>query len=191
MWLGSEEAAPLAYLLMGPNGWLYQEQVTYHRLYDRHVLMGLDPLAGTIQPRVIDANREGLERELKQSVLWHHTGFSRLIFSNLMKIFQRTAVEEDRAHQVVAACALERFRSANGSYPETLEQLVPLFLDKAPVDVCHGQPLRYRWVRDREFLLYSVGWNQKDDGGTRLLASDGSDMVPKEGDWVWPPYQGN
>src|SRR6185369_2026272 len=29
MWMGEEEAHSLAYLLGGPDGWLYQEQVTY------------------------------------------------------------------------------------------------------------------------------------------------------------------
>ena len=36
----------------------------------------------------------------------------------------------------------------------------------------------YRRMGDGKFLLYSVGWNETDDGGT---ASDKMD----QGDWVW------
>jgi hypothetical protein len=191
MCLDSDNGAPLSYLLLGPNGWLYQEQITYQRLYDQRVLLGFDPVAGTVQPRLIDANREALEREVKRSAVWHHTGFSRLIFANLMRVFQGTAMKENRAHQTVAACALARYHLATGNYPENLDQLVPQFVDKPPVDVCDGKPLRYRKLPEGQFLLYSVGWNQKDDGGaTQVMKPDGSDFVPKEGDWVWPQYVG-
>jgi hypothetical protein len=62
------------------------------------------------------------------------------------------------------ACALERYRLAHGAYPETLEALVPQFMERAPHNIINGQALKYR----REgggFLLYSVGWNGTDDGG--------------------------
>lgn len=188
MWLDSEDGAPLTYLLLGPTGWLYQEQVTYHRLYDERVLLGFDPNAGTVQPRLIDKNREALDRELKRSAVWHHTGFARLIFGHLMKTLEGRAVAESRAHQTVAACALERYRQGNGSYPERIELLTPKFVDKPPLDVCDAQPLKYRRLQDGGFLLYSVGWNQQDDGGKQMMNPDGTDFVPKEGDWVWPAY---
>jgi hypothetical protein len=40
------------------------------------------------------------------------------------------------------------------------------------------EPLRYQRKGDG-YLLYSIGWNQKDDGG--VLAKD-----YREGDWPWP-----
>ena len=188
MWLGSDEARPLMYLLSGPEGWFYQEQVTYHRLYDERVLAGFDADTGHVQPSVIEKNREALERELKGSVFWHHTAFSRLIFGNVMKTFQSAAFRQDRANQAVAACALERYRLANGKYPEAMDALTPRFVDKPPLDVCNGQSLKYRLIQDNEFLLYGVGWNEKDDGGTVIMKADGSERDPSQGDWVWPPY---
>jgi hypothetical protein len=35
-----------------------------------------------------------------------------------------------------------------------------------------------------KFLLYSVGWNETDDGGQIALKKDGSEDR-ENGDWVW------
>jgi hypothetical protein len=41
------------------------------------------------------------------------------------------------------ACAVERFRLKYKKLPEKLEQLVPEFLPKVPIDPFDGKPLRY------------------------------------------------
>jgi len=82
------------------------------------------------------------------------------------------------------ACVLERYHLANGEYPAALAALVPPFMEKVPHDVINGQPLLYRKMDSGSFILYSVGWNEKDDGGTTALNKDGS-VNPFAGDWVW------
>ena len=82
------------------------------------------------------------------------------------------------------ALALERHRLANGTYPETLDALAPRFLEKIPRDVINGQPLHYRRTDNGKFLLYSVGWNETDDGGVPGV-NDYGRYVPSKGDWVW------
>jgi hypothetical protein len=82
------------------------------------------------------------------------------------------------------ACALERHRLAHGEYPASLDVLVPQFIEKIPHDIINGQPLHYRRTSDGQFVLYSVGWNEKDDGGTVVLTKDGA-VDTKNGDWVW------
>lgn len=86
------------------------------------------------------------------------------------------------------ACARERYWLAEGAYPETLDALSPRFLEKIPRDVINGQPLHYRRTEDGKFLLYSVGWNETDDGGQPGLGERGN-YLPAKGDWVWmfPP----
>ncbi len=73
------------------------------------------------------------------------------------------------------AMALERFRLANGDWPQRLDELCPRFLDAVPLDPCDGKPLRY--VRKEVMVVvYSIGQNGQDDGGIipwRWYADDG------------------
>ena len=65
-----------------------------------------------------------------------------------------------------------------------LNALLPQYLEKLPTDIITGQPLKYRLKTGGQFVLYSVGWNQKDDGGVPGPKKDGT-PDPKLGDWVW------
>jgi len=188
-WIASmDEASALMYLLAGPSGWFFQEQVSYHRLYDQRVLAGFDATAGRVHPRVIEENRKALEDELEHSSFWHHTGFSKIMLGQVTKTIQRGAIGQNRADQTMIACALERYRLAKGVYPETLEALTPQCLDHLPLDVCNGQPPKYRLLQNGRFTLYGVGWNETDDGGVAIPKQDGTDYDSARGDWVWPQY---
>ena len=94
---------------------------------------------------------------------------------------QITALSQTKINQALIACALERFRLAHGEYPENLDALVPQFLDTIPHDVIGGQPLHYCRAPEGTFVLYSVGWNGRDDGGVR-----GKPWPNTDGDWLWP-----
>jgi hypothetical protein len=83
----------------------------------------------------------------------------------------RAAEAETRRRLVVMALAVERYRSRNGSYPKKLSDLVPGFLNAAPVDFMDGQPLRYQLTENGHFHLYSVGLDCVDNGGTMREAS--------------------
>ena len=83
------------------------------------------------------------------------------------------------------AIALERYRLAHGEFPETLAALEPQFIAKLPHDVMNGQPLKYRRMADGSFILYSVGWNETDDGGEVALSEKGKVPLMDQGDWVW------
>ena len=80
---------------------------------------------------------------------------------------QNTAHSQTQINEALIACALERHYSAHHEYPEDLNALVPQFLDTLPHDVIGGQSLHYRRTDDGAFVLYSVGWNGRDDGGVR------------------------
>jgi hypothetical protein len=88
------------------------------------------------------------------------------------------------------ASALERYRLAHNAYPDSLDALVPACIDEVPHDIMNGQPYHYRLRPDGTYLLYSVGWNQTDDGGKVVYKKDAPAQVDyKEGDWVWPTPQ--
>ena len=85
------------------------------------------------------------------------------------------------------ACALERYRIAHGQLPEALDAVAPQFIEKIPNDVIDGKPLRYRKNSDGSYILYSIGWNQTDDGGKVVFKTDSPTQVDyTQGDWVWP-----
>jgi hypothetical protein len=102
-------------------------------------------------------------------------------------VFARPQVWADEAR---IACALERYRLAHGVYPDSLEALIPACIDEVPHDIMNGEPYRYRVSADGTFQLYSVGWNETDDGGKVVYKKDEPTKVDlKEGDWVWPTAQ--
>ena len=68
-----------------------------------------------------------------------------------------------------AAIAAERYRLAQGMYPETIGAVVPEFLAEIPQDPITGGAIGYRRIENdahgRGYLVYSVGPDGKDDGG--------------------------
>jgi hypothetical protein len=64
-----------------------------------------------------------------------------------------------------AALATEQFRIATGSLPDSLEALVPDYLDVVPTDPFDGQPMRFA-VTEHGVVIYSIGENLEDDGGS-------------------------
>jgi hypothetical protein len=81
------------------------------------------------------------------------------------------------------AMALAVYKSRFGSYPNTLSELEKKVDLKIPDDVFSGKPFIYKRV-GKGFLLYSVGWNLKDDGGRpKEQRKHGSD--PNAFDIVW------
>jgi hypothetical protein len=110
-------------------------------------------------------------------------------------LLARAADAEARRRIVITAIALERYRAQHGSYPDSLEKLVPGFLHTPPIDFMDGRPLRYRLAKDHHFVLYSTGLDCEDNGG--IIPSPRRDVFPAyqmvrysspliSGDLVWP-----
>jgi hypothetical protein len=67
--------------------------------------------------------------------------------------------------------AIERYRQAHqGALPATLDSLMPQFLDRIPVDPFSGASLKFKVLGDR-YVVYSIGADFKDGGGTALSAA--------------------
>jgi hypothetical protein len=66
-----------------------------------------------------------------------------------------------------AAIGVSRYQHATGSLPKALNELVPAYLAAVPVDPFSGGEVRYSKSSDR-FVVYSIGSDRKDDGGTRV-----------------------
>lgn len=101
---------------------------------------------------------------------WRHSLFSiqqqrwplgtphRLMISNM---FRRC---EAFQHLLIVDLAIRNYREDHGTWPASLELLVPGYLDVLPLDPWSGQSLLYR-PTEPDFVLYSVGWDGDDDGG--------------------------
>jgi hypothetical protein len=60
--------------------------------------------------------------------------------------------------------ALAEFQREHGTFPDSLDELVPQFLPRLPVDFGDLQTLRYRRL-ENDYLLYSIGEDGVDNGG--------------------------
>jgi len=65
-----------------------------------------------------------------------------------------------------AELAVRCYESEQGRAPTGLEQLVPKYLQRVPLDPFSGRPMLYR-QQSTNWLLYSVGEDGVDDGGKR------------------------
>jgi len=167
---------------LAPTGWLYQNQLCINRLHQERTL----PLIDAAQHRAYPEKCAGLDDipELRRTTPYNV--FARMLFPAVTKAAAKTARSQATIDLATVACALERFRLANGQYPDQLQTLVPRFIEKLPPDLINGEPLKYRRIEGGRFLLYSVGWNQADDGGIIVLSkSKKPSQNIQQRDWVW------
>ncbi|MGD0816070.1 MAG: hypothetical protein ABSA83_20960 [Verrucomicrobiota bacterium] len=159
-----------------PRGWVFQNIVTSVDL-DTKIAIGLDAASQIVYPDKINA------RTRKSDAVSSHWSPNTILASRIAPRFgvvcQTTALNQTVVNQGLVACALERYHLAHGEYPDTLNALIPEFLDRIPHDVVGGQPPHYHRAADGTFLLYSIGWNGRDNGGVRGKSN-------ADGDWVWP-----
>ncbi|HEY2081203.1 MAG TPA: hypothetical protein VGI88_00340, partial [Verrucomicrobiae bacterium] len=101
----------------------------------------------------------------------------------LRNVLLKGALAQATADEAFIACGLERYRLAHGQFPETLEALSPDFISKLPHDVITGTAYKYRRTDGGKFVLYSVGWNETDDGGEAAMKRGAPEV--NNGDWVW------
>jgi hypothetical protein len=166
-----------------PRGWYYLEEYNYCRLFDTLLGSGFDTSKKRISPGQLVAGRQEVDLKLDNGLakIIHHRIMAAMLLPGLENFITKAAEAQTIANQAAVACALERYRLANGQFPETLDALSPRFISQLPHDVITGEPYKYRRTADGQFVLYSVGWNEKDDGGVpgNKLFDD------NEGDWVW------
>lgn len=93
-------------------------------------------------------------------------GFLRIIVPAMGRIVINARLSEAEREAMRTAIAIEMHRIDVGSFPATLEDLVPSYLRAVPTDPFSEESLRYRVVDDGEsFTLYSVGLDGIDDLG--------------------------
>jgi hypothetical protein len=167
-----------------PDGWyelnkvalakFCQEQLFPIADAEKHLVSGQKAMEASA---ILDRKRKALNWG-PQSV------FVYLLIPATSQMAMRFATTQNGVDMATLACALERYRLEHKDYPPELTALEPDFVPAITPDVVNGEPLHYRRTENGRFLLYSVGWNGKDDGGV-TGTNQFSHFDPRNGDWVW------
>lgn len=184
----SDDAWPFGALFaVSPGGWLYLEQLNYSRTFDHYLIPVIDEKNHQIKPDVALA-ADGEITKITETPLtkrfFHHEAFSGLLLPSLSKSALKAAFAQSGVEMAAVACALERYRILHQKFPDSLDKLTPDLIAALPHDIINGKGLVYRLEADGHYVLYSVGWNQKDDGG-RIGLNKNDEPDQKQGDWVW------
>ncbi len=164
------------------RGWDHLEQLNYNRAFQEALLPRINLAEREISPRTGHACDLAISNYPPRGAFIHHRIFAALTLPGF-HVPEKTAAVQTDVDLVTVACALERYRLAEGKYPDQLDSLSPRFIATLPHDIINGQPLKYRRTDNGKFVLYSVGWNEKDDGGVTATKKDGS-QDRNSGDWV-------
>lgn len=131
-----------------------------------------------------DAIRDAKAAEAKLQTVPSYCILTRSLvpyMSRAIELWVRT-VGSSRALRAGLAC--ERYRLATGTWPETLDALVPSYLDTVPVDPFDDQPIRYAHI-DEGIKVWSIGEDMKDNGGDVKRLKRGKNEKPTDFGWVF------
>jgi hypothetical protein len=171
-----------------PSGWWYQNQVIINRMHQEFLLPPVDAANHHVDAEKASMYGSALDQEFSGGFPPYKI-LAKMLLPALDKAINKYAFAQANLDLARVACALERYRIANGQYPDSLTALSPQFITTVPNDVISGEALKYRRTDDGNFLLYSVGWNGKDDrGNVAMTTGTTPHMDQMQGDWVWPPY---
>lgn len=162
-----------------PSGWIDQNQLNFDRFCTETLLPALDWEHRRINPKKME-QVDHLSGTMRATP---YRAFFRGLLPPMVVVAAKAALSQTRVDEAVVACALDRYWLAHGEFPENLDAITPQFIAKMPYDVINGEPLHYRRTADGQYVLYSVGWNQTDDGGQ--IAMNGVYQDFYQGDWVW------
>jgi len=175
-----ERALTRGMLEVVPRGWFAQNKRSLCEVHDKYLLALVDQTNRVVSPSTV----KKAERVIAARRIRAYDAFSPLLAPASLEAPEKFAHAQTVVDLARVACALERYRLAKGRFPETLETLAPSFIERLPHDVINGEPLKYRRTDDGQFILYSVGWDETDEGGKFAAIEKGAQAQDK-GDWTW------
>ncbi|HSY09960.1 MAG TPA: hypothetical protein VK840_03505 [Candidatus Dormibacteraeota bacterium] len=174
------DVAMMIYLM--PKGWYYQNELVLAQMDQQWNLPMVNDSQQIIAPQMTRDSAAAINTMRPTPFDF----FARLALPSLGNYAQKTAYGQNAVNMARVAIALERYHLAHGEFPKSLAALSPQFIEKIPHDIINGLPLHYCRTSDGQFVLYSVGWNEMDDGGVVVLKKGKtSDVDRDEGDWAW------
>lgn len=176
----TRQVSDLGWWLM-PSGWIQQNKTVIATLEGK-IIEAMDFTNTTVSPDKAVVASHATETALSHVTPWNF--LAAMCVPNFTKATETMARNQTWVDQAEIACALERFRLTNGKYPDKLAALVPQFIAKIPHDLIGGKDMNYSCKDGDNFKLYSIGWNEIDDGGITAHTTDGKEDRDF-GDWVW------
>jgi len=138
--------------------WMRWNQVAYIELMTEMIdASALPPM------QALDAARDIEDRMTKLSDV--RGLFAKMMMPALANAMKRTAMVQARAHAAAVGIACRLYERRHGRRPSDLSRLAPEFLDTLPVDAFTNKPLKVAPTANG-FVVYSLGPNGVDDGGT-------------------------
>ena len=158
--------------------WFHKNMINLNEFHLTYYNQVFDAKSPILQPNIVNELAEELEENGKNK--------DYLLCAMMMPSFgwmSKLAQIQAAVDQARLSCLLEIYHLKHHKYPKQLKDLkVPL-----PADLMNGKPYVYKPDFKRRYLLYGVGWNQKDEGGKVVMLghphADGIDH--KAGDIVW------
>jgi hypothetical protein len=173
------------FIYLMPSGWYYQNELAVSQYHQKWLLPVVDIDRQLAFPEIINDSY----RESQLPMPWN--GFVDRVKGSLRAYAEKTAYTQSYVNMARVACQLERYHLAYNKYPETLDAIETSAFSKAvPHDIIGGQSLHYRLTNDGSYVLYSIGWNETDDGG-KLGLRDNGWLDARTGDWAWPSKSSN
>ena len=166
-----------------PNAFFYQNELAFAQLYQQWLFPLVDTHSRTISPAVWRQVDAAVQADRKRFSLYRT--MAKMTAPALDAAVKKYAFTQSNFDLARVGCALERYRLAHGQYPDSLAALEPQFITQVPHDIINGQPLHYRLRPDGLFIIYSVGWNETDDGGVPGPETKHGKVDWDTGDWVW------
>ena len=107
--------------------------------------------------------------------------------SRVVELSYRNQVD---SYATLTTLATFEYQKKYDHFPDSLDELVQKqILKGVPIDPFSNKPIVYRRKED-SFILYSVGHNFTDDGGTPATDKDGKPRRwGDNGDWIFWPIQ--
>ncbi|MHC4927033.1 MAG: hypothetical protein ACYTER_06825, partial [Planctomycetota bacterium] len=157
-WHGGKPWEKGGFFLYHLSGFNYKDAVLMSELFEQWVEISLLPLEqqpGELEKldKLVDASASGLNG---YGILMYMPATKRASEINLRVKGQLQIAE--------TALAIERYRLKHDSLPDTLEALVPEFIDTVYLDPFDGKPIRYVKYEDG-YMLYTIGEDGIDNGG--------------------------
>ncbi len=193
---------PVVLAAMWPIRHRFMDRAYHQSLFDQMTAAALAFQEGgpASYPHLMTATTRLEQGELTDKrVLWRYS----LLLPAHAKAAVLPHLSRTRLQATAARLALERYRLAEGHYPDTLAELISTYLPELPQDPFNpGHPIHYL-LRDGSPILYSVGSNGVDDQATpapqdanpanleaRFADPSGPSPNAPNADWIlYPPQE--